>query len=80
MVGETLRVIRVLGSVVSDKIMGQFVAQGDPPVGHCFHQTFRRSFQAAAVQLLEVAQVAEDAAVAVERYRGALLVGEDVEG
>lgn len=78
MMRETLGVVRMLLAVVADQIVRQLVAQGDPPVRHGFHQAFRL-IHAAAVQLLEEAQVAEDAAVLVESDCTALLVCENVE-
>lgn len=75
---ETLRVIRVLRAVLLDQIVRQLVAERDPPV--------RAGLDAALggahlrqVQLREVAQVAEQGAVAVEGDGRPGLVVEDVD-
>ena len=79
LVRETLRVVRVLRPVVADEVVRQFVAERDPPVRHGLHRAIR-AVHAASVQLLEIPQIAEDAAVPVESDGGTLLVREDVDG
>ena len=64
--------------MVTDKIVRQFVAKGDPPVRHGFYQSFWAA-HVPFVQLLEKAQVTEDAAILIESDGATLLVGEDVE-
>jgi hypothetical protein len=75
---KALGVVRVLGAVVTDKVVRQFVAESDPPVRHGFDQAFR-GIHVSFVQLLKEAQVAENASVLIESNRTALLVSEDVE-
>lgn len=79
MVREALSVVGVLRAVIADEVVCQLVAEGDPPVSHGFDQAFR-SVHVALVQLLEEAQIAEDAAIAVESDGTACLIGKDVEG
>ena len=79
MVREALGVVRMLRAVVADEIVRQLVAKRDPPVRHRFDQAFRAG-HVPLMQLLEEAQVTEDAAVFVESDGTTLLVGKDVEG
>lgn len=76
-VREALGVVRMLRAVVANEIMRQLVAKRDPPVRHGFDETFRAG-HVPLVELLEEAQITEDASVLVERDGAALLVGEDV--
>jgi hypothetical protein len=68
----------MLRTVVADKIVREFVAKCDPPVRHRFDQALW-GIHVSFVELLEEAQITEDAAVFVESDGTALLVGEDVE-
>jgi hypothetical protein len=68
----------MLRAVVADEVVRQLVAESDPPVRHGFDQAFR-AVHASLMQLLEKAQVAENASVLIESNRTTLLVSEDVE-
>ena len=78
LVRETLRIVRVLRPVVADEVVRQFVAERDPPVRHGLHRAVW-AVHAASVQLLEIPQIAENAAIPIECNCGTLLVREYVQ-
>lgn len=65
--------------MIAHKIMRQLMTERNPPISHRLHLSLSR-LHLRHMQLNEVAEIAEDAAVAIEGYRGAGLVVEDVEG
>jgi len=68
----------MIGAVVGDEVMGQLVAEDDPPVDGGLGLLLG-GVEAGEVELVEEAVVAEEAALAVEGDGGPGLVVEDVD-
>lgn len=66
-------------TVVTHEIVRELVTQGDEPVRHGFDFAVDRR-HACSMELHEIPEIAEEAAVAVERYRRPMFIVKYVDG